>query len=157
MLNSLPKKVRERLQRLPAEERQKQLQQYVATRRAKLIEKLPPDLAAEVRRLPPRKQAQRLKQYRTSQTFRRTFQDRDEINRLRKLPQRELRQLLAMKGAGDSAASKPDYLSSRTWKRWLALKRYERERILRLVRTGGDLSAQRAPSRRSPTRERSSK
>ena len=138
VLESLPKNVRDRLQRLPAKERQKHIQQLVANRRAKLIERLPPGVAAEVRALPPGKQTQRLKQYRTSQVFRRTFQDREEINRLRKLPQKELRRLLAV-GAGDSAASKPDYLSTRTWERWKALKRYERDRILRLVRTGGDL------------------
>ncbi len=153
VLESLPQNVRDRLQRLPAKERQKHLQQLVANRRAKLIERLPPGVAAEVRALPPGKQTQRIKQSRTSQVFRRTFQDREEINRLRKLPQKELRRLLAVKGAGDSAAPKPDYLSTRTWERWKALKRYERDRILRLVRTGGDLRSGR-PSQGRPSQER---
>ena len=131
--------LRERIRALPPRERQKHLQRYVADRRAKLLEKLPRDEADEIRRLPPGKQAQRLKQYRTRQLFRRTFQDRGEINRLRKLPRKELRKLLAVKGAGDSAALKPDYLSGPTWRRWKALKPYERVRLLQMVRTGGDL------------------
>lgn len=155
VLESLPKKVRDRLKRLPAKERQRHIQQLVADRRAKLLERLPPDVAAEVRALPPGKQTQRLKQYRTNQVFRRTFQDREEINQLRILPQKELRRLLAVNGAGDSAASKPDYLSTRTWKRWKALKRYERDRIVRLVRTGGDLRSGRpSQGRARPERGR---
>ena len=148
LLESLPTKTRERLQKLPPKERQKHLQKLVAARRAKLIETLPPDVAAEIRRLPPGKQTQRLKQYRTTQIFRRTFQDRREAERLRKLPRKELRKLLSVKDTEESPAPKPDYLSARTWKRWKALKRFERERILRLIRTGGDLRSGRATQER---------
>lgn len=150
LLEDLPKNVLRRLERLPREERRKHLQRYVAARREKLIARLPPDLAEEVRRLPPGRQAARLKEYRTRQQLRRTFRDEEELRRLQELPPRDLRRLLASGVERGTAPRKPDYLSERTWRRWQALKRYERSRLLRWIRSRGadPRSLRKGPERR---------
>ncbi len=133
-LNALPPKERDLLRGMAPEERLRYLAQGARGRRKILLARLAPEERARLAALPPKEQTQELWKLLGRETLRATFQDPREIEALRRLPPARLAELCRTPDL--ASAVRPRGIGDEAWKRWLALKPYERARCVKLILEG---------------------
>jgi Mg/Co/Ni transporter MgtE len=129
-LEKLAPEERERLRQLSPEERREFVEKKFSSQREKILSRLSPELREKAEKLPPKERVEFLRRLRGEQLFKETFRSPREVEKLRNLPPRKLREALRVPPDG-SPPPKPRFFSEETWKRWLELKPFERLRVLR--------------------------
>ena len=128
--NRLPPEEQKRLREMKPEAREKRLHARFMAERARIVARLPEDLRQRVLTMAAPQQADFLRKHKAKITSDRIFKT-EEIARLRSLEHKQLRRLFhpSHKNAPDPA-QKPDFLSDSSWKKWIALRPYERPRVV---------------------------
>jgi len=131
--NRLPPEEQKRLREMKPEAREKHLHARFMAERARIVARLPEDLRQRVLTMTAPQQADFLRKHKAKVTSERIFKT-EEIARLRSLDHRQLRRLFhpSHKNA-PSSAQKPDFLSDSSWKKWIALRPYERPRVVGFI------------------------
>ena len=131
--NDLAPTEQKRLREMTPEAREKHLHARFMAQRKRIVDNLPTELRTRVLAMPPARQADFLRKHKAKVTAERLF-DAREIAKLRSLDHKELRRMFHPPHT-DSATPlrKPGFLSSTSWKKWNALKPYERPRVLGFV------------------------
>ncbi|MEC7774640.1 MAG: DUF3106 domain-containing protein [Planctomycetota bacterium] len=128
--NRLPPEEQKRLREMKPEAREKRLHARFMAERARIVARLPEDLRQRVLTMAAPQQADFLRKHKAKITSERIFKT-EEIARLRSLDHKQLRRLFhpSHKNA-PGPAQKPDFLSDSSWKKWNALRPYERPRVV---------------------------
>lgn len=128
--NRLPPEEQKRLREMKPEAREKRLHARFMAERARIVARLPEDLRQRVLTMAAPQQADFLRKHKAKVTSDRIFKT-EEIARLRSLDHKQLRRLFhpSHKNSPDPA-QKPDFLSDSSWKKWNALRPYERPRVV---------------------------
>ena len=128
--NRLPPEEQKRLREMKPEAREKRLQARFMAERARIVARLPEDLRQRVLTMAAPQQADFLRKHKAKITSDRIFKT-EEIARLRSLEHKQLRRLFHPSHKNAPApAQKPDFLSDSSWKKWIALRPYERPRVV---------------------------
>lgn len=137
LLEKLSPEKQEHFKSLPPAEKKRFVRETLAAHWKKVMSRLPPEVRERVENMSPGERREFLESRRRKRLLKKTFKDPEEVNRLRSLPRRRLREAL-MDPAGENPQQKPEFLSEDTWQRWLTLKPRERSQVLRqLLRPGG--------------------
>jgi hypothetical protein len=136
----LAPEVRRRLEKLPPEERAREVDAMVTRSLERWRETLPPDLGERVRRFTRREQVELMRAYRETEVLLKTFPDPAEERALRELTPEKLHLLFrpeAVRSEGAKAEGakpepvKPAGISEASWERWLKLKPVDRQLLVR--------------------------
>ena len=131
--NRLPPEEQKRLREMKPEAREKRLHARFMPERARIVARLPDDLRQRVLTMAAPQQADFLRKHKARVTSERIFKT-EEIARLRSLDHRQLRRLFHPSHKNAPApAQKPDFLSDSSWKKWIALRPYERPRVVGFI------------------------
>ncbi|MCH2367339.1 MAG: hypothetical protein MK554_09015, partial [Planctomycetes bacterium] len=131
--NDLSPATQKRLLEMTPEAREKHLHSRFMAQRNRIVDTLPAELRGRVAAMPPGQQADFLRKHKAKVTTERIF-DADEITRIRSLDHKQLRRMFHpphTESAGPDR--KPEFLSPASWKKWKALKPYERPRVVGFV------------------------
>jgi hypothetical protein len=122
-----------RLMEMKPEARKKRLHERFMPERARIVARLPEDLRQRVLAMAAPQQADFLRKHKAKATSERIFKA-EEIVRLRSLDHKQLRRLFhpPHKDA-PPPAQKPDFLADSSWKKWNALRPYERPRVVGFI------------------------
>ena len=131
--NRLPPEEQKRLMEMKPEAREKRLHARFMAERTRIVARLPEDLRQRVLTMPAPQQADFLRKHKAKVTSERIFKT-EEIARLRLLDHKQLRRLFhpPHKDA-PPPTQKPDFLSDSSWKKWGALRPYERPRVVGFI------------------------
>ena len=131
--NRLPPEEQKRLMEMKPEAREKRLHARFMAERTRIVARLPEDLRQRVLTMAAPQQADFLRKHKARVTSERIFKT-EEIARLRLLDHKQLRRLFhpPHKDA-PPPAQKPDFLSDSSWKKWGALRPYERPRVVGFI------------------------
>ena len=131
--NRLPPEEQKRLREMKPEAREKRLHARFMAERARIVARLPEDLRQRVLTMAAPQQADFLRRHKARVTSERIFKT-EEIARLRSLDHKQLRRLFHPSHKNAPApAQKPDFLSDSSWKKWIALRPYERPRVVGFI------------------------
>lgn len=132
--NRLPPEEQKRLREMKPEAREKHLHARFMAERTRIVARLPEDLRQRVLTMTSSQQADFLRKHKAKITSERIFKT-EEIARLRSLDHKQLRRLFHPSHKKTPAhAQKPDFLSDSSWKKWIALRPYERPRVVGFLR-----------------------
>ena len=131
--NRLPPEEQKRLREMKPEAREKRLHARFMAERARIVARLPDDLRQRVLTMTAPQQTDFLRRHKAKITSERIFKT-EEIARLRSLDHKQLRRLFHPSHKNAPAPSqKPDFLSDSSWKKWIALRPYERPRVVGFI------------------------
>ncbi|MCS5626748.1 MAG: DUF3106 domain-containing protein [Planctomycetes bacterium] len=131
--NRLPPEEQKRLREMKPEAREKRLHARFMAERARIVARLPEDLRQRVLTMAAPQQADFLRKHKARVTSERIFKT-EEIARLRSLDHKQLRRLFHPSHKNTPVpAQKPDFLSDSSWTKWIALRPYERPRIVGFI------------------------
>ncbi len=129
----LPPAEQKRLMEMTPEAREKHLHNRFVGQRKRTVATLPAELRTRVREMPPAQQADFLRKHKAKVTAEKIF-DADEITKLRSIDHKALRRMFHHpRNDSGPQPRKPEFLSSSSWKKWNALKPYERPRVVGFV------------------------
>ncbi len=145
----LPPAEQKRLMEMTPEAREKHLHARFMGQRKRIVATLPAELRTRVREMPPAQQADFLRKHKAKVTAEKIF-DAGEITKLRSIDHKALRRMFhPPRNDSGSQPRKPEFLSSSSWKKWNALKPYERPRVVGFV-LGKDRRRPPGPGGRKP-------
>ena len=131
--NRLPPEEQKRLREMTPEGREKYLHKRFRAQRDRTISTLPEALRKQVIGMTPPEQADFLRKHKARVTSERLFNSQ-EITKLRSLDHKERRRRFhPQRKDAPAPPEKPDFLSAASWKKWNALKPYERPRVVGFV------------------------
>ncbi|MAM46780.1 MAG: hypothetical protein CMJ91_08960 [Planctomycetes bacterium] len=131
--NRLPPEEQKRLREMTPEGREKYLHKRFMAQRDRTVSTLPETLRKQVLVMTPPEQADFLRKHKAKVTSERLFNPQ-EITKLRSLDHKELRRLFhSQRKDSPTLPEKPDFLSAASWKKWNALKPYERPRVVGFI------------------------
>ena len=129
----LPPAEQKRLLEMTPEAREKHLHARFMGQRKRIVATLPAELRTRVREMPPAQQADFLRKHKAKITAEKIF-DAGEITKLRSIDHKALRRMFhPPRNDSGPQPRKPEFLSSSSWKKWNALKPYERPRVVGFV------------------------
>ena len=129
----LPPAEQKRLLEMTPDAREKHLHARFMGQRKRIVATLPAELRTRVREMPPAQQADFLRKHKAKVTAEKIF-DAGEITKLRSIDHKALRRMFhPPRNDSGPQPRKPEFLSSSSWKKWNALKPYERPRVVGFV------------------------
>ncbi len=141
-LKSLSPEEREAFRKLSPAEKKDFLGKGLSEARKRQISRLPPALRQKVEEMKPDEQIHALQRFRAERLLKDTFQDPDELSKLKSLPRKQLLDSLRA-SLSSRETQRPECISEATWKRWTALR--PAEKALTLRQLAGQPAAHRSP------------